>query len=459
MVSDNDVNYSDDYFNNGYPLNDRVSSVYNGSDRIVWLFQHAYLGGESRQIDPHASKTTGLTTEQVRTFGEIAWLVIGTPRGSSDPSRRAAGGEVTSEYRPETRVRSRLCQRSARWSWFVEDVMRLARAGLFAILAVVVLGVSGCAVGAGNDEQREPVEPPISLLPGVDSKKLELPLDRYRADAEEYLAIPRARRIVFKLCMQRFGFVLPNAPSIPNLLSLRERRYGVTDAVAAAQWGYHPPEMLADSRQEAEQLPPEADAVAVGQMKSYRGRTVPDGGCAGEADRALNESAPSVPNPHQGEDLSTAAYRLTEQDSRVRAVFKAWSLCMKRFGYDYQSPWDANDDPRFKTERPTDRRRDPNGEGRRRLQETSRPDSDLGVGRHRLSRDCDPPASPPTRGGPQVSRRGVCKRAPNPRATRGVRERRYHILMQPERNGVRRSSSLNVDRDYRAGLSDFRLCL
>src|SRR5205823_14551075 len=46
------------------------------------------------------------------------------------------------------------------------------------------------------------------------------------------------------------------------------------------------------------------------------------------------------------------AYLLSRQDSRVRAVFSAWSSCMREAGFSYADPMAANDDPAFATEQP-----------------------------------------------------------------------------------------------------------
>jgi hypothetical protein len=57
----------------------------------------------------------------------------------------------------------------------------------------------------------------------------------------------------------------------------------------------------------------------------------------------------------RGRDLFSQAAERAEADSRLADAWDAWSRCMADAGYDYRTPWEANDDPRWwKSERPSE---------------------------------------------------------------------------------------------------------
>jgi len=65
--------------------------------------------------------------------------------------------------------------------------------------------------------------------------------------------------------------------------------------------------------------------------------------------------APSVPG-YPVQQLQQQADVRTRKDSRVLAVGAQWSACMRKAGFFYTNPWDANNDPRWThTNQPTDR--------------------------------------------------------------------------------------------------------
>lgn len=58
---DFNANYSGDYFDNGYSLNDRVSSVQNDTIYPVVLYQHSYYQGASRCVKARSKRSFGGT--------------------------------------------------------------------------------------------------------------------------------------------------------------------------------------------------------------------------------------------------------------------------------------------------------------------------------------------------------------------------------------------------------------
>ncbi|RAO28342.1 hypothetical protein PSN13_05575 [Micromonospora saelicesensis] len=187
-----------------------------------------------------------------------------------------------------------------------------------------------------------------------------LPLDAYKAVGEQDLAIDRARNRLLVACLSRFGFDVEPPPLSLDPLTQNEKRYGITDASRAAQYGYREPEVDQQVRPADPELSLEAQAVISGEgQDALGGQQVPEGGCAGEAGRKLSEGSPTATDADADSDivvkLDQDARKRTEKDSRVREVFSAWSSCMKESGYNYSGPMDANDDRTFMTPTPTEK--------------------------------------------------------------------------------------------------------
>lgn len=199
-------------------------------------------------------------------------------------------------------------------------------------------------------------EPEITIPTKLNLRTFRLPLDNYRRDPVDLAVLARARSVLFRRCMQRFGFDrhLPSSISGQSSTGSNEYRYGLASEDNAAKFGYHPAREETRQKRQPPKLSPAEKAVAfgVGQSK-YHGRDVPVDGCFGEADRQLAKGAIAPTDPNLVENLSIESSKLAERDSRVRAGFDAWSRCMAQSGYHYRSPWDANDDPAFQTRKST----------------------------------------------------------------------------------------------------------
>ncbi|MFC9312493.1 hypothetical protein ACFTWH_35355 [Streptomyces sp. NPDC057011] len=138
------------------------------------------------------------------------------------------------------------------------------------------------------------------------------------------------------------------------------RRYGIYDAEAARERGYHPPKDLLDKQRALEasqnqnKLSVEAQAVASGKGQSeLNGKEIPVGGCQGEVARHLLTGIKNIPKASLVDELAAQSYDRSLQHSRVREAFGQWSNCMKESGYNYRSPMDANNDRAFASEEPT----------------------------------------------------------------------------------------------------------
>jgi hypothetical protein len=200
------------------------------------------------------------------------------------------------------------------------------------------LALTGCA--ASHDGGAK--EPPAHVLNIQDIDAFALPLDAYSATPAQRLSIQTAEKELMTRCLERLGLKadLPDPqrrPFQPNT-----RRYGIAEEARAKIFGYSAPEIT--KRPPRPDLSPQVKQAISGQGPStIRGKKVPDGGCEGEAGRTLDAGiwGPRADHTIIG-SLGLATLERSARDSRVRAVFARWSACMKRSGYDYSTPGDAN---------------------------------------------------------------------------------------------------------------------
>lgn len=194
-------------------------------------------------------------------------------------------------------------------------------------------------------------------VPAVDSpRQIVLPLDRYLESSAQASVVRRATVRLGAGCLRRFGLPpLVTGDSAEagsgSLLGGNDRRYGLLDPTHIAKHGYgfpHVGEPQPGQRSRTNR-PPSSEQITVwlGRGPSQlRGQQVPEGGCAGEAERRLARGAlpASLKLP---ELLMSEAYKLSERDSRVSRAFQAWSACMRRQGFQYRTTLDVMDDVRW----------------------------------------------------------------------------------------------------------------
>jgi hypothetical protein len=218
------------------------------------------------------------------------------------------------------------------------------------MIAVVALG--GCSAAADRPAQARAAIGPIPAI--LASVNLRLPVQDYLLTDGQVQQVSRARLILIERCMGRFGFryAVPQSGSATEYgpRSLTDRRYGITDARLAASSGYG----LGDRDPSRQKRPPrpkigaDGDTVLSGQGQSSINRMpVPEGGCLGEAERALDASVPPAADPDLGQKLQFQSFEWAKRDERVQAVFRAWSSCMARSRYHYADPLAVAADPRF----------------------------------------------------------------------------------------------------------------
>jgi hypothetical protein len=219
-----------------------------------------------------------------------------------------------------------------------------------AVLPLAACTAGGAAHGRTDSDTGEPAV--TTAIPALlDTAHLALPVERYVPTPDQVRLVDQARLRLIDRCMTRFGMryqvALPRTAGAHNQLY---RRYGITDARAAAVDGYG---VAADDpgrqpRPPKPKLGPEGETALFGKGRStVRGITVPAGGCVGEANGILAASGPPVANPTLGQNLSAESFQRSQRDSRVLRGFAAWSGCMARDGYYYTDPLQPPADPQL----------------------------------------------------------------------------------------------------------------
>ncbi|WP_020137135.1 hypothetical protein [Streptomyces sp. 351MFTsu5.1] len=268
---------------------------------------------------------------------------------------------------------------------------KVVRAAAVLSILTGLVAVTSCADGATSPRPRESAHgtthqgtdagegiPPVAGIPVIlGVKSLVLPIEPYLVTDRQMSAILRARQELVAPCMRRFGFAWPDRdpgtgtgtgdsggmpPGMKNAANM-DRRYGITDPALAARLGYHfAPDARQRTTEESSAARPDADALAVLTGRAadgtpapgrHHGLAVPEGGCQGQATARLTGGLPLGNDPLASE-INIVSYQKSRADPRVRAVFRAWSACMRKRGYSYAAPTDApGKDPRFTGPTPT----------------------------------------------------------------------------------------------------------
>jgi hypothetical protein len=226
-----------------------------------------------------------------------------------------------------------------------------------AILASLVAVAASAACTASAVPASVPAEPAVGPIPVLlKSVDLRMPIQDYLPTAEQDDRLGVARVRLIQKCLADFHFAYPVEPvrgSDYGPRSETDRRYGITDAGLARSQGYG----LGD-RDPARIVKPKqpdlgADGVTAltGSGQSVvRGKAVPSGGCIAKADAELAKAVPAGVDVSKPGQLQHWSFERSRQDSRVVAVFKAWSQCMDKTGYRYADPMAVMGDPAFDTD-------------------------------------------------------------------------------------------------------------
>ncbi|GAA2993495.1 hypothetical protein [Streptomyces fulvorobeus] len=250
---------------------------------------------------------------------------------------------------------------------------RTLLAALPASLAAALL--AGCTSppvgrsGAGADGAG-PGRPAAVEIPKITTAVIDpVPVEAYLLTEEQWTELGRAESVLRVRCMKRFGITYdePMPTSGPTGQRISQYRYGKLDPSQTAVHGYENPgahssgtesdaEMRAAKEQRTE-VGPRERMVLQGTDKpgektgkggqDFNGRTVPEGGCIGEAQQTLgNYGDVEIAN-----DVNLDSFGRSLRDERVLAVFAKWSRCMERKGYHYRTPVDASSDKKWSGEK------------------------------------------------------------------------------------------------------------
>ena len=228
---------------------------------------------------------------------------------------------------------------------------RAATPCLLVLASVWVLALSAC--GGQTDPPASHGRPTSSDDPRF------LPLAAYDMPDNDDRTVARARWTLAKECMVRLGFSglrklavdptpgWPRRPAGTGVVTAvmyagDTFRYGVQDPKEAARYGYQGARISYERRfPDRDWTLPQYLALTgefVGDdPKSVHGHRIPDGGCLGEADRAIFGTDPRTrkdPVLH----LESESLRQGMKDPAWKKADKAWAACMREAGYHYATP-------------------------------------------------------------------------------------------------------------------------
>jgi hypothetical protein len=223
------------------------------------------------------------------------------------------------------------------------------------LLCVVLTLISGAMLVAacGSSGNRPNVPPPLGPIPLItNAQNVSLPLDYYSPTPQQSATIATGREILWSNCMRRFGFDTPaqrniTAEPVPNKL------WGISDEHDVAVYGYHPnPNLYPPTQVDPNRKPPSAAAQQVSTgvgPQSYNNQMIPKGGCTGDTDIKfgfdVTVTGEGLEMKELVLDLANQADAKARSDQRTLDLWGKWSACMRKSGYDYRGPWDANNDP------------------------------------------------------------------------------------------------------------------
>lgn len=221
-------------------------------------------------------------------------------------------------------------------------------------VCVTLFLVSGCRASGGGTQP----EPAVTSVPRPRRlAEVVTPLESYIGTAQDRHTLARAGDVVNHDCMRRLGLEWPVEP--PRVLrnTLQAWDLGFMPADDVPGHGYHPPGLQADLDVSVGGSASGPRILSRAQRAAYIGaadpsvmeQRIPPGGCVAEVQRRLDRGAPGV-DDSAAIILANQTGELALADSRVVAVTRAWSDCMKDKGNMYSSPYEARDDPRWNDE-------------------------------------------------------------------------------------------------------------
>ncbi|MFH8365633.1 hypothetical protein [Streptomyces sp. NPDC018031] len=232
-------------------------------------------------------------------------------------------------------------------------VRRRVRRVAFAVgIAAAALALPGCGSDSPDSGDGTPRIAEDRDVP-------PLPLDRYQFADDEYARYRQAQARLVQRCMVGLGFTdFPLDPREPGrkaestatvTMAGMDSPFGSLDLDRARRWGYgHDPAQRAGREPEGRRMTDEEYRVLNGMTRAGReadGRTVPQGGCYGQAERELTGGLSLADYSRAWSYTGGRAYALQkamDRDDRIRTVWRTWSDCLADKGFKrYRKPADA----------------------------------------------------------------------------------------------------------------------
>jgi hypothetical protein len=232
------------------------------------------------------------------------------------------------------------------------------RAGAVTLVAVLAGAVAGCSSTPDGPK----VQPSaVVATNSAGSRAVTLPVFAFLPTDQQLTVLRNAQSLLINKCMHRFGFTdYEIAP--PPISRAQDRRYGVIDPAMAQKYGYSMvPGTIAATEPNDSPLNPRnmtrSELITLegvkGNPKATReagGTVIPAGGCAGEATRTIAPDGAFAPSRTAGK-IKADSFERSQTDPAVITVFRSWSQCMAKSGYDYPDPIAAAADPRWNVNR------------------------------------------------------------------------------------------------------------
>jgi hypothetical protein len=229
-------------------------------------------------------------------------------------------------------------------------------------LLALAAAIAGCSLDGAT---AEPKGTPITIRPKPQQyagSSTSMPLDAYRLGSADMKRLESAVYTLASACMEEFGLSWPPPADADGPATADSRRYGVADERFVAKFGYSPPapdDMTWDdiakageeSRKRTAAIPEVTRKVYTGEgVRERKGRQVPEGGCRGEAYRKIGMKDLEVPYDSEMDRIELAEWKRARKSEIVERSAAEWRLCMEERGFQYKSPEEVIERPRWASE-------------------------------------------------------------------------------------------------------------
>jgi hypothetical protein len=217
-----------------------------------------------------------------------------------------------------------------------------------ALLVAAVIALTACGRSAPRATTPSPQMSTSAIeraLPSAGLAMPTLPLAAYTPTPKDLAVTRNATAILADQCLAKYGVPKVLKPDAPVEADLGDRRYGVTIASNAREFGYHLTPAQDDTPTQAQLQARNPTLTTQEQMLLTGGRSnttidglaVPPGGCLGAAAQVLNGGHP-VLDTSLVTKLDQALYSESMTTPQVRAAFTDWSNCMAAEGIKATDP-------------------------------------------------------------------------------------------------------------------------